>query len=241
MRVPTWWKDFQRLSFIDTHWLIIWVTIYITFLSLDIFYPGFWGSALIKYIGIFLCFVYTNQKYRTDYTLQIAILFTLLADTILVWTPFTIGGVYVFCFAQFMHLIRLTKLPHISLSIYAAALSIFFALSIANGLKPIYAIATVYGIELICNIVMTIKNWRMNSKHFRTRCAFYGFLAFFCCDFCVGTRFMALDGALPAYIIPTVSFLVWVFYYPSQVLIANSSTMEPSRPKRKIAKTKAVR
>jgi len=233
MHLPTWWKDFRRLSFVDPYWLIIWVVIYICFLTLDIFFPNFWGSALIKYIGIFLCIVYTHQKYNKDYALQLAILFTFLADTILVWTPFAVAGVYVFCFAQFMHLTRLTKLPQISLSIYAGGLSLFFALSIANGLEPIYAIATVYGIELICNVVMSLKNWRINSKHFRTRCAFYGFIAFFCCDLCVGLRYVAMDGALPAYLIPTVSFLVWVFYYPSQVLIANSSTMEPSQPKRR--------
>ena len=66
-----------------------------------------------------------------------------------------------------------------------------------------------------------------------------GFIAFLCCDICVALRFLALDGALPATIIPTVAFLVWVFYYPSQVLIANSSTQEPSE-RRKIAKTKRI-
>ena len=241
MRTPTWWKDYQRISSVDPHWLIIWIAIYVTFLSLDIIWPNFWGSALIKYIGIFLCIIYANQKYREDYALQLALLFTFLADTILVWTPFSLAGVYVFCFAQFMHLTRLTKLPHISLSIYAGGLSLFFALSIVNGMQPIYAAATVYGIQLICNIVMSVKNWRANSKEFRTRCAFYGFILFFCCDFCVALRFMAFDGALPAYIIPTVSFLVWVFYYPSQVLIANSSTMTASKPHRKIAKSNRIR
>lgn len=239
MRTPTWWKDYQRISYVDPHWLIIWVAIYVAFLCMDIFLPGFAGSPLLKYIGIFLCVVYANQKYHTDYNLQLAILFTFLADTILVWTPYTIAGVYVFCFAQFMHLTRLTKLPYISLCIYAGGLSLFFALAIANGLDPIYAVATVYGIQLICNVVMSVKLWRANSKHFRTRCAFYGFIAFLCCDICVALRFLALDGALPATIIPTVAFLVWVFYYPSQVLIANSSTQEPSE-RRKIAKTKRI-
>lgn len=239
MRTPTWWKDYQRISYVDPHWLIIWVAIYVTFLCMDIFLPGFAGSPLLKYIGIFLCIVYANQKYHTDYNLQLALLFTFLADTILVWTPYMIAGVYVFCFAQFMHLTRLTKLPYISLCIYAGSLSLFFALAIANGLDPIYAVATVYGIQLICNVVMSVKLWRANSKHFRTRCAFYGFIAFLCCDICVALRFLALDGALPAAIIPTVAFLVWVFYYPSQVLIANSSTQEPNE-RRKIAKTKRI-
>ena len=73
MRTPTWWKYYQRISYVDPHWLIIWVAIYITFLCLDIFLPGFWGSALIKYIGIFLCIIYAHQKYHDDYNLQLAL------------------------------------------------------------------------------------------------------------------------------------------------------------------------
>lgn len=240
MRTPNWWKDIKRISYIDTRWLIIWVAIYISFLLLDILFPNFWGSALLKYLGIFLCIIYANQKYSKDYTLELALLFTFLADTILVWTPYTLAGVYVFCFAQFMHLTRLTKLSQSALGIYALALSVFFALNIANGLEPIIAVATVYGLELICNIVMSVKNYRKDKKNFRARCAFYGFICFFCCDLCVALRFLAINNYLSATLIPLTSFLVWVFYYPSQVLIANSSTMGPTKT-RKFAKTKHIR
>lgn len=240
MRTPDWWKDIKRISYIDTRWLIIWVAIYATFLLLDIFIPNFWGAALLKYLGVFLCIIYANQKYSKDYALELALLFTFLADTILVWTPYTLAGVYVFCFAQFMHLTRLTKLSQSALGIYALALSVFFALNIANGLAPIVAVATVYGLELICNIVMSIKNYRNDKKNFRARCAFYGFICFFCCDLCVALRFLSLNGVLAEAIIPLTSFLVWVFYYPSQVLIANSSTIEPTKH-RKFAKNKHIR
>ncbi len=234
MRTPTWWKDYRRLSYADIRWLIIWIAIYVTFLILDIILPNFLGSALLKYIGIFLCIVYANQKYSKDYNLQLALLFTFLADTILVWTPYAIAGVYIFCIAQFLHLTRLTKLPNSTLGVYTLILSLFFAINIVYGMKPIYAIATVYGIELICNIWMSISNYRKNKTHYQTRCACYGFIAFFCCDLCVALRFMALDGVLPLALIPVTSFLVWVFYYPSQVLIANSSLL-------KIAKSKRIR
>lgn len=240
MHVPTWWKDYRRLNYADSYWLAIWIVIYLTFLLLDIFFPNFLGSALLKYLGIFLCIVYANQKYSKDYNLQLALLFTFLADTILVWTPYTLAGVYVFSFAQFMHLTRLTKLSNSALGIYAMALSVFLALSIVQGMLPIFAIATVYGLELICNIVMAIQNYRENHSRYQTRCACYGFIAFFCCDLCVALRFLSLNGALAASLIPISSFLVWVFYYPSQVLIANSSTLEPSK-RRKIAKNKTIR
>ena len=201
--------------------------------------PNFWGSALLKYIGIFLCIIYANQKYSKDYNLELALLFTFLADTILVWTPYTLAGVYVFCFAQFMHLTRLTKLSHSALGIYALAISVFFALTITQGLAPIVAVATIYGLELICNIVMSVKNYRTDRKNFRARCAFYGFICFFCCDLCVALRFLAINNIIPTVALPLTSFLVWVFYYPSQVLIANSSTLEPKKSP-KFAKTKRI-
>ena len=239
MRTPTWWKDYRRLTVVDTRWLIIWILIYISFLLLDIFLPFFWGSALLKYIGIFLCIIYAHQKYTKDYALQLALLFTFLADTILVWTPYALAGIYVFCFAQFMHLTRLTKLSHSTLGFYALMLSLILSFVVVFGLKPIYAMATVYGIELTCNLIMSIKNYRSDKKDFRIRCAYYGFIAFICCDICVALRFLAMDDTLPAAIIPLTSFLVWVFYYPSQVLIANSSIQDIQKPS-KIAKTKSI-
>ena len=144
------------------------------------------------------------------------------------------------CFAQFMHLTRLTKLSQSALGIYALAISVFFALTITQGLQPIIAIATIYGLELICNLVMSIKNYRADRKSFRARCAFYGFTCFICCDMCVALRFLTLNNIIPAIALPLTSFLVWVFYYPSQVLIANSSNLEPTK-RTKFAKNKRIR
>ena len=224
MHLKTWLSDFKRLSFIDMKWLVIWASIYISFLFLDIIVPGFWGTALIKYAGIFLCFIYANKKYHSDYLLLLALIFTFLADTILVWTPHVVPGVFVFSFAQFMHLMRQTKLEPKALGFYACVISLVCALGIAFGLEPIYAIATMYGLLLICNLVTAAKNNHDNNRRFQTRCAFYGFIAFICCDFCVAARFLILNGILPAFFLPILSYLVWFFYYPSQVLIANSST-----------------
>lgn len=235
MHLKTWLADIRRLSSADIYWIVIWAMIYIGFLSLDIFSPSFWGSALLKYIGIFLCISYANQKYRSDYLLQLALAFTFLADTILVWTPFVVPGVFVFSFAQFLHLMRQSKLAPSTLGLYAFILSLVCALGVAFGLEPLYAIATVYGLQLICNVVTAFSNNRRSSKRFQTRCALYGFILFICCDFCVALRFLGLQGILDPTMLPLVSFLVWFFYYPSQVLIANSSNTQPAKT-RKIAK-----
>ena len=221
--IKTWLSDFRRLSYVDMKWLIIWASIYISFLFLDLIVPDFIGTSVIKYAGIFLCVIYANKKYRNDYLLQLALLFTFLADTILVWTPFVVPGVFVFSFAQFMHLMRQTKLEPKALGYYVCAISLLCALGVAFGLQPIYAIATVYGLLLVCNLVTATKNNNKNNRRFQTRCAFYGFIAFICCDICVALRFLILDGTIPGFLLPILSYLVWFFYYPSQVLIANSS------------------
>jgi len=53
-----------------------------------------------------LCDCVNLKKY---YFLELALGFTLLADTILAINNTAIIGVFVFCFAQFFHLTRLKK------------------------------------------------------------------------------------------------------------------------------------
>ena len=123
----TWWEDLKRIPYVDMHWALIWALIYISFLLLDIVFPGWFGTNMIKYIGIFLCVVYAYSKYSTDLMLIIALLLTFFADTILVWTDWAVTGVYIFCFAQFMHLLRLSKAKLEHIFAWAAAVSIVFA------------------------------------------------------------------------------------------------------------------
>ncbi len=233
------WRDFQRISRIDLNWFITWIVIYTSFIFLDIFFPGFWGSNLLKYMGIFLCIVYAHNKFPKDVALTMALFFTLLSDTILVWTPYEWLGVFVFCFAQFMHAVRLTKAEGKVAAYYALAIVFLYTLARIRGVSALYTIAIFYGVELICNVLIAIRNYRKNKTSFPVRCAYYGFLAFLGCDFCVALRHLMLDGLVPAKFLPLVAFLVWVFYYPSQVLIANSSNLQPKK-RAKIAKNTPI-
>lgn len=239
--LKTWWKDLKRVPYFDEKWFLIWITIFVGFIGLDIIAPGYWGSSLLKYAGIFLCVVYANQKYEKDYKLVLALFFTFLADTILVWTPYETAGVFVFCFAQLMHFMRLSKMNQKYLIYFMALIS---GLIIAAGIRHasiLYSVATLYGLLLFSNLGLSIARFRKNKADFRYRCAMYGFFAFVGCDVCVGIRHLMLDGVVPAQFLPLIAFLVWVFYYPSQVLLANSST-EPIKQKklRKVAKKSTI-
>ena len=238
--IKQWWEDFQRLSYVDARWITVWSLIYVSFLLLDVVVPQFWGSSLLKYVGVFLCVIYAYQKYNKDSRLIIALLFTFLADTILVWTNHYTIGVFVFCFAQYMHFIRLATISRKSLIVFSIILS---ALVIINGLdgKPIvYPLAVIYGFLLICNYIMARQRYKEESGNFKHRCARYGFLAFICCDICVALRFLMLTGTFRPFLVPLISYLVWFFYYPSQVLLANSSVYKGHRKSQKVAKTHPI-
>ncbi len=220
-----WWEDLKRIPYLDTQWAAVWVMIYISFLLMDIVLPGWPPTNLIKYVGIFLCVVYAYTKHHNDIMLTMALLLTFLADTILVWTNWLITGVCIFSLAQFMHFLRLSRAKVKYIFARATIVILAFSVTIICGLKPIYAIGSIYAITLISNLCLSTVRYHERRNDFRARCAFYGFVAFLCCDCCVALRFFALDDILPLNILPIVNFLVWFFYYPSQVLIANSSTM----------------
>ena len=228
--------DFLNLPKADRNWLTIWSLIYITFLTIDAVYVNFWGSSVLKYIGIFLCIIYAYQKSSNDAPLILALLFTFLADTILVWTKWEVFGVFCFCFAQFMHLIRHGLIQPKNIGIFTLLVTVFFIYATTQSIPAIYAITAVYAVMLITNVVLSINRYSKNKKDIHARYGMYGFLAFIACDICVGTRHLILDGALPATALPLVAYLVWVFYYPSQVLIANSSSKTQTDTKLQKAK-----
>lgn len=216
----------QRITLVDPSWLAIWFVIYLVFLTLDLFMPHFWGATLMKYIGIFLVLVYTYQKFPTDHLLILALLFTLLADTILVWTNWEIPGVYCFCFAQFFHTARFTRSQPKFLIFYFIAVFLIFVFAILQGVAPIYAIAVIYALSIIGNLILAFSWYRHDKNNFRARCAFIGFALFLACDLCVGAQHLMLDGIFATNFLPLISYCVWLFYYPSQVLISNSSNFD---------------
>ena len=239
-QLKTWWEDFKHISYIDARWVAVWLTIYLGFLSLDIVFPKYWGSSLLKYAGIFLCIIYAYRKFHSDNKLIIALLFTFLADTILVWTTNYTMGVFVFCFAQYMHFIRLTKISKKSILIFTATISILIIINAIQGNIIIYPLATLYALLLIGNCITSIQRNHENPNDFKNRCAKYGFILFVLCDAYVALRFLMINGIIGVFAFPLIEYLVWVFYYPSQVLLANSSTHKEKTKSTTVAKTHPI-
>ena len=261
---------------IDRTWLTTWGTIFCSFVILDfifqnrftgenifwdfslfnqnfhllVVYNGtFFGVTLLKYLGVVLTFIYAHKKFPRDYVLQIALLFTLLADTILTLDNVSPSGVFCFCLAQYFHLARFARIKPSFFIAWSSFLLLLLIFGRLIGMETMYVLALVYLISITTNLVLTHRWWRRIEGHPRkytdrdlvaSTCAFFGFVLFCLCDFNVALSYLSVTGVLPLSIARLANFLAWFFYYPSQVLISNSSVITEKLPKKvkKVGKLK---
>lgn len=213
------------LKKVDKFWLITWLFIFSSFTLLDMIRPNFWGTTIIKYTGILINLLYACQKFRKDHLLQIALFFTLLADTILVLDQVSPVGVFTFAIAQFFHILRLAKTSPKFFSIVLASIFSVFCFASINKIPPIFILGFIYGLFLTTNLILSYKLSQTKPKPIKTYAtfAFYGFILFACCDACVAISYLSRIHFLPSFFYDPANYLAWIFYYPSQLLIANSS------------------
>jgi hypothetical protein len=196
--------------------------IYVIFILFDLFQIAPHLSAALKYAGIAICLAYVLNKYRNDHNLIAALFFTVIADTILVWTHYEVAGVIIFCLAQFFHAKRIHNLRTIYFFGFLIFLAIIMVVAYLYNFVPIYTVATLYAFLLVFNLISAI----MYRKNHQSKAAIYlkyGFITFVACDICVALRHVIMDGLALDLILPIVSFLVWIFYLPSQALLSHSS------------------
>ena len=211
---------------IDRVWLITWSFIYVGFLLADAIMPDSIGVTLLKYTGVVLCLIYAVRKFPKDYLLQIALFFTLLADTILVVDNTSLNGVFVFCVAQFFHLIRLTQTrpnPH-SFTLYLLIVLLIYIFGATQHIPAAFVIGFIYAASIGINLYQAFR-WHRNTHSTPATCALYGFILFAICDTFVMLSYFSVTGVIsPIFTLPA-NYFAWAFYYPSQVLISNSSKL----------------
>ena len=230
-------KLYAYLKAVHPLWLILWVAIYLTFAIMGAFLPYSPAVTVLKLSSIALCLIYAVIKYPKDLLLIIALAFTLSADLFLAFDNISTTGVVLFCLAQFFHFSRFKKFRLIYLVCLLLIITTSISVSLLLGFSPIYPLAAVYGVLLISNLVLSYQ-WCQKSKTGNSACAFYGFSLFLACDFCVQASFLSVTHALPSYIARIADYLAWIFYCPSQILIANSSNQQsPSSKTKKFAKS----
>lgn len=178
--------------------------IYLTFITLDFLKIN---STYIKYSGIVVCFVYTildNHK-RIDSSL-----FTLIADLfLLVLNKHYEIGLTSFIIVQIIYIYYLGNIDN---KHYKSFMTIRFSLLVIAYIVIYFMknadLLTKLVLFYFCNeFISAIEACFTVNKLFAL-----GLILFVCCDVCVGLFNINIG-------LPFTSFLMWIFYLPSQVLI----------------------
>lgn len=206
------------------------ILLYAAFLVLDLQNVGAEWSQGLKYASILLCFAFAwAQAADADGHLVCAALgMTLVADWfLLVLDRWYLAGVCAFCVVQALYLVRIRRLRggRWSKTMRSRVLLALGAegLLAALGLwEPLTAAAALYFTQLLAN---AWESFRLGRRYAGFA---LGLCLFVCCDLCVGLR--NLSAFLPAAgqggLFTFARVGMWLFYLPSQVLIASSVRKE---------------
>lgn len=181
--------------------------LFLVFVCMDLKHAD---SSVIKYIGIVLCLIYALIGRNAEGS--VAFVFALLADWfLLIRNSHYLYGVLFFVAVQLIYAHILVGrgcrlLLPLRLCLSVSALTVLFLLKRFDLLNTV---TLVYFSLLLGNLFSSLTN-----KKLRIMSA--GFFLFVCCDICVGLFNLLERG--PAY--DAVSLLMWIFYLPSQVLLA---------------------
>ena len=197
------------------------IVLYIAFLSLDIFaIPRSIESRHFKYASIVLCFLLTtllasnSADERDSRYVVLALIFTVLADTFLLFTNYKITGVFFFCLMQLTYLKRYNvRFFKVGIFFSAVAIIVYFLLSF----EPLYIIAGLYAFLIGSCFFAT---FRTKLPNFNLYCVRIGMTLFILCDINVAL-YNQLSTNSNYYRFVTVA--MWLFYLPAQFLLAISA------------------
>lgn len=194
--------------------------LYAGFLWLDL--TGHAGpDVALKYAGILLCLAFSLwcAAHGGDRLVPPALLLTALADLLLlVADRYYALGVLIFLGAQSAYLIRLRLKTRQSWWLLRCALPLVAGLLLYE-LGQAGALNLLAGLYFSQLVVNTILAWSVRGKRWRLFAA--GLTLFICCDLCVGA--FNSPGLVPPALYRFAAVGMWLFYLPSQVLIALSA------------------
>lgn len=237
-------KKKARLSLI-----ICITTLYFLILIIDVLYGNISSniSILLKYLCILLCFsisllIGKDYIYKEDcFLLQTGLFFTLCADFCLLIKNNFICGILFFCGVQSIHIIRYSKSINskytkskisnknriIIKALIISLLVILILIIPSLNEKILFIIGIIYAALLLTSTFRGIKT--INHSVYPKRNAYLigiGMILFLLCDTNVALNFILQNyqiGSLSTMNIKfLVSYLIWLFYIPSQLLLSLS-------------------
>lgn len=224
--------EFTPKNIILSAFICIEIVIYITFNILSATLPQ--DPIYLKYAGVLLCLalaVVMNFfiKDKDTVILTVALVFTAISDLfILVINTYYQIGLITFIATQSVYLYRMyvDRIEKIKITLVVRVLAAALLMAVmdimmknAGGLNFMIAEVCVYIVMLVGNVVDAFLLVRKGAINIVFA---VGLLLFLCCDICVGldNASMVVSSLDLGSAARTVNFLIWVFYLPSQVLIA---------------------
>jgi len=194
--------------------------LYAAFVALDLTGAGGPDVAL-KYAGILLClgFSLLCAARGGDRLVPAALLLTALADLLLlVADRYYALGVLIFLGAQSVYLVRLRLAARQSFWLVRCVLPLISALALyaLDLASPLNLLAGLYFSQLLVNAALA---WTLPGRRWRVFAV--GLTLFIGCDLCVGA--FNSPGLVPPTLYRFAAVGMWIFYLPSQVLIALSA------------------
>lgn len=216
---------------------VIELAIYITFIVMQAL-GNSKDTIEIKYIGILLClFAAAVSIYfygKDGLVVTCALVFTAIADMfILVRYSCLEAGLVAFIATQTVYFVRIYLLngrnPLISLGVrLGISVVCIIIMAVIGKLTPLVGLVAVYLPMLVINAIESGMLIAISGRHI---VFFLGLLLFVGCDVCVGLFNASMIGVkLSDFALSFVSFAIWVFYLPSQVLIALSTHKAEYKP-----------
>ena len=216
--------------------LIVEAVLFLTFIimdGIDIFGAGIGNarSTPVKYAGTLLCVAVSAAcialRGKDGITVTVGLAATAIADLfMLVLDRLYEISLVAFIVAQLVYAFRIYMIngrkPWISIGVRAGLTVI--VLGILGGLHSLNlltALVAIYFPNLLVNMAESFMLSKMGKRYLMFA---IGLALFVCCDICVGlNNFGSVLGVnLPYAFEMAVLFAIWIFYLPSQVLIALS-------------------
>lgn len=185
--------------------------LFLAFVFLDFFIPSKGklssGLKLFSIVLLFLGQTFWGKK-GASYWKGAAGL-TVLTDYFLLFTNFYSWGVFSFIWVHLLRLLERRKGKRKKTFLYAGLLGLGLYLGLSLFLPRLLVLSLIYGLFLILN---TLEAWSSGNKKL-----LFAYLLFCGCDLCVALANLQGTGLVRDF----SRKLIWIFYLPSQVLLAD--------------------
>lgn len=158
------------------------------------------------------CVLGVKRAREHEHLILVALMLTLTADLFLTFLggKFMIPGVICFCVTETIYAFYL-KSTRISVIFRVVLFAVLF---VGAVLMKNVSVLNVFAILNISILFMNVVDAWILNKDRPQRLFRFGILLFFCCDMSVGLSTL-LEGAAARFF----SFMIWVFYIPSQMFL----------------------